>query len=83
MKNKLLFLVINLTIYFPCFSQIQAYQLDDDSIIVEKFDISNRNENRFTENNKIYKENRTFTYSYYYENYLQQKFVYAKDVVDA
>ena len=56
--------------------KLPAYQLvlDDDSIYVEKFAPSEKDENRFTANNSIYVVNRQWTYDYYYETKTGQKF---------
>jgi len=41
---------------------------DDLGIMVEKFDSTNVDANRFNHNNKIYKVGRKFTFTYYYED---------------
>lgn len=51
---------------------------DEDGIYVEHFDSTYRADDRFTENNQLYKENRVFIYTYKYLNKQGQAFLYQK-----
>ena len=46
--------------------ELEKFDTDDDGITVEKFDSTNVDENRYTQNNTIYKVGRKFTFSYIY-----------------
>jgi len=46
----------------------------DEGIYVEKFDSTNTDENRYTENNSTYKRGKKLTYDYYYQNLKGEKF---------
>ena len=59
----------------------QLYGLkNSEGIYVEHFDPSNRNENRFTENNEVYKAGRVFTFDYsFYDKNKNQFFFRSSD----
>jgi hypothetical protein len=55
---------------FACHAQRAAPQftLDDLAIMVEKFDSLNKDQNRYNQDNKIYKVGKRFTFSYAYRD---------------
>lgn len=61
-----LFTIIPLFFSWLASSQSNSYELvlDDDNIWVEKFDSSNTNDNRFNENNTIFKVGNAFLYEF-------------------
>jgi hypothetical protein len=69
MTIKILFLTL-------CFSSLacqaqrsaQQYTLDDLAITVEKFDSLNKDQNRYNQDNEIYKVGKRFTFSYEYHD---------------
>ncbi|SFE83218.1 hypothetical protein [Flavobacterium xueshanense] len=73
-------LILFLLIPISCFSQINSekYIIDDDGIIVEKFEESNQNDNKYNVDNKIYTVGKSFVFSYYYQNVDGKKFLIAK-----
>lgn len=54
--------------------------INENGIYVEKFDVGNRNETRFTDNNSIYTAGRVFTYSYYYIDLAGKKWLIKDNV---
>ena len=79
MKKISKFILLCLTV-LSCTAQknIQKFETDDDGITVEKFDSTNVNENRYNENNTIYKVGRKFTFSYFYLDTLGAKYLMTK-----
>lgn len=69
-----------LIICFSCFSQTikEKYILDDVGILVENFDKSNQDRDRYNKDNKIYTVEKKFSYTYYYENLKGEKFLIDK-----
>ena len=70
--------------FFNCKSQqaIEQFISDDLGITVEKFDTINLNDNRYNENNKIYKVGKRFTFTYYYEDKLGDKYLVTKSALN-
>ena len=58
---------------------IEKFEIDDVGITVEKFDSSNVDENRYNQNNKIYKVGKKFTFSYYYLDKAGTKYLMTKE----
>lgn len=82
MKN----IVLCISILFASSCQIQvkgqsaeeAFETDNDGIVVEKIDTTNKDENRYNLNNKIYKVGRKFSFNYHYEDKNGDKFLMTK-----
>ena len=76
MKKTFQFIFLYLTV-LSCSAQknIEKFDTDDDGISVEKFDTINVNDNRYNQNNVIYKVGRKFTFNYYYSDTSGQKFL--------
>ena len=58
--------------------RIEKFETDDDGISVEKFDTTKANDNRYNEDNSIYKVGRKFTFSYFYSDTPGKKFLMTK-----
>jgi hypothetical protein len=56
----------------------EKFVTDDDGIVVEEFDTSNIDENRFNQNNNIYKVGKKFTFSYFYVDTTGVKYLMTK-----
>jgi len=52
------------------------FKILDSGIIVEKIDSSNTDKNKYSNDNKIYKIGRKFTYSYYHQDKNNRKFLF-------
>ena len=76
MKKIFQILLLSLTTYSSLAQKkIEKFETDDDGISVEKFDTINVNDNRYNQNNLIYKVGRKFTFSYFYSDTSGQKFL--------
>ncbi|MES1218456.1 MAG: hypothetical protein ABUT20_23315 [Bacteroidota bacterium] len=66
--------------FLSCTAQngIEKFETDDDGITVEKFESTNVDENRYNQNNSIYKVGRKFTFSYVYSDTSGVKFLMTK-----
>lgn len=80
MKNKWLSVVLLFTLILSCKTHKDAmnYVVDDDGISVERMDSTNKDENKYNYDNKIYVIGRKFTYSYYHLNPSGQKYLITK-----
>lgn len=71
---KMLLLFISILFLSSCQAQVkeqvveEIFETDNDGIIAEKVDTTNKDENRYNHNNKIYKVGRKFSFNYYYED---------------
>ena len=74
---QLIFLYLT-TLSCEAQNNIEKFETDDDGISVEKFDSTNVNDNRYNQNNSIYKVSRKFTFSYFYSDTLGENFLMTK-----
>ena len=74
---QLIFLYLT-TLSSEAQKNIEKFETDDDGISVEKFDSTNVNDNRYNQNNSIYKVGRKFTFSYFYSDTIGEKFLMTK-----
>ncbi len=86
LTNPAIIMIKFIALTFLCFtmlygkaqSSIEKFETDNDGITVEKFDSSNIDENRYNQNNKIYKVGKKFTFSYYYSDKAGTKYLMTK-----
>ena len=80
--KEIISVIIICLMMFACKSQNKVtYETYDDGIVIEKFDSSNKDENRYTLDNQIYKTWKIFTFSYYYEDKSGIKYLMTKDTL--
>lgn len=74
-------LLLSLTImFFSCKRNSKDYKLvEEDGIYVEVFDANNLDENRFTKNNKTFKEQNEYIYSYKHITVNDQIYLFEED----
>lgn len=67
-----------------CFAQHESkgFKLDDDGILVERFDSLNTDENRYNLDNKIYTVGKKFIFSYYYQDQAGTKYLMTKEGIN-
>lgn len=96
MTNPITLLFI-LYALIACKSQekVENYEFDNDGLIIEKFDSTyktteanpnnsiylNFDDNRFNQNNKIYKVGRKFVFKYYYLDKSGNKFLFSREKI--
>lgn len=80
MKNKRLSVVLLFTLILSCKTQKEAmnYVVEDDGISVERMDSTNKDENKYNYDNKIYVIGKKMTYSYYHLSPSGQKYLITK-----
>lgn len=74
---KIIQLLTFLIISISCSAQkkLEKYTIDEDGITVEKKDNTKQYDEVYNSNNIIYNVGRKFTYSYYYQNTKEEKFL--------
>lgn len=77
---KTAIIISTILIHFSCYSQTtkEKYILDDVGIMVENFEKSNQDDDKYSKDNKIYTIGKKFYYTYYYENMKGDKFLIEK-----
>ena len=61
---------------------IEKFETDDNGLTVEKFDATNIDENRYNQNNSVYRVGRKFTFSYVYSDTAGVKFLMTRGNLD-
>ncbi|WP_298546103.1 hypothetical protein [uncultured Aquimarina sp.] len=79
MTYKMLLSILTLTM-FGCKLDKKGYTLvEEDGILVEVFDESNKDENRYTQNNKTFRDQNEYIYSYKHINANDQVYLFEED----